>query len=468
MPRLRFRSLLPAVLVACVLLPWTAPVATAATAPAPARGVPKEIAVKTLRNGLTIIVWPDHDIPSVALYNWFRVGSRNEQPGLTGLSHFFEHMMFNGAKGTKPGEFDRIMSEHGGSNNAFTTNDVTCYQDWFPRSALETIFRMEGDRLCCLAIDSTVVESERGVVSSERRVSVDDDNRGSLDEQVQSMSFLAHPYNIPVIGWPSDIERWKLRDLKEYFRVHYAPNNATLVVVGDVTPAEIFALAEKHIGPIAAQPPPPEVTTIEPPQAGERRLTMRRPGQVPLIQVAYHVGPAHGADFEAEDLLRTILTTGESSRLYRRMVDQDRVALDVSSYFARGFDPGLLHFQVTVSPEKGAAAAESALFDELSRVARDGVSVAELTKAKNVRLAAYWRSLKTIDGKASELGEFQTFQGDWRRLFSAPDRYNKVTRAQIQALARRVFAERNRNIGVLIPEDPRTAKAADAPKGGAR
>jgi zinc protease len=150
------------------------------------------------------------------------------------------------------------------------------------------------------------------------------------------------------------------------------------------------------------------------------------------------------------------------------MVDQDRVALDVSSYYQRGFDPGLLHFQVTVSPEKGAAAAESALFDELSRVARDGVSAGELTKAKNVRLAAYWRSLKTIDGKASELGEFQTFQGDWRRLFTAPDRYNRVTRAEIQALAKRIFTERNRTIGVLIPEDPRTAKAAEPKKGGAR
>lgn len=461
MPRIRF---LPLLALSSIVL--FASVASAANAPS--RTAPKEIAVKTLPNGLTIVVWPDHDIPSVALYDWFRVGSRNERPGLTGLSHFFEHMMFNGSKSAGPGEFDRIMSEHGGANNAFTTNDVTVYQDWFPRSALETIFRLEGDRLCCLAIDSTVVESERAVVASERRVTVDDDNRGFLDEQIQTMSFLAHPYNIPVIGWPSDIERWKLADLKDYFRVHYAPNNATLVVVGDVTPAEIFALAEKYIGPIAAQPPAPPVTTVEPPQVGERRLTVHRPAQVPLIQVAYHVGPAHGPDFEAEDLLRTILTTGESSRLYRRMVDQDRVALDVSSYFARGFDPGLIHIQVTVAPDKGAAQAEAALFDELARVGRDGVSPAELTKAKNVRLAAYWRSLKTIDGKASELGEFQTFQGDWRRLFTAPDRYDAVTRAQIQALAKRIFAERNRTIGVLIPEEARAAEKPGAAKGGAR
>ena len=296
MPQTR---LLPLLMILSTLI-------SAAVATAQPRGVPKEIAVKTLGNGLTIIVWPDHDIPSVALYNWFRVGSRNERPGLTGLSHFFEHMMFNGSKRFAPGEFDRTMAEHGGANNAFTSNDVTVYQDWFPRSALETIFKLEGDRLCCLSIDSTVVESERGVVSAERRSQVDDDNRGFLDEQIQTMAFLAHPYNIPVIGWPSDIERWSLRDLKDYFRVHYAPNNATLIVVGDVTPAEIFALAEKYIGPISAQPEPDPVTTVEPPQAGERRLTVRRPGQVPLIQVAYHVGAGHGPDVEAEDLLRTI------------------------------------------------------------------------------------------------------------------------------------------------------------------
>lgn len=460
MPRTRLPRLFSVLLIASVL-------ALAAGASAQTRAVPKEIATKTFPNGLTVIVWPDHDVPSVALYNWFRVGSRNERPGLTGLSHFFEHMMFNGSKRYAPGEFDRVMSENGGSNNAYTTNDVTVYQDWFPRSALETIFTLEQDRMCCLAIDSTVVESERGVVSSERRVGVDDSNQGFLDEQIQTMSFLAHPYNIPVIGWPSDIANWKLADLKEYFRIHYAPNNATLVVVGDVTPAEIFALAERSFGSISAQPAAPPVTTVEPPQAGERRLTLRRPGQVPLIQVAYHVGAAHGPDVEAGDLLRTILTTGESSRLYRRLVDQDRVALEVSSYYQRGFDPGLLHIQLTVSPEKGPAAAESALFDELARVAREGVTPAELTKAKNVRLAAYWRSLKTIDGKASELGEFQTFQGDWRRLFSAPERYNRVTQAQIQTIARRVFTEKNRTIGVLIPEEA-PAEAPAASKGGAR
>ena len=194
------------------------------------RGVPPEIATKILPNGLQIIVWPDHDISNVALYNFVHVGSRNERPGITGLSHFFEHMMFNGSAHHPPGDFDRVMEENGGSNNAYTTNDVTVYQDWFPRSAMELIFQLEADRICCLSFDSTVVESERQVVDSERRTSVEDDNSSLLDEQVMATAYVAHPYQIPVIGWPSDIEHWTLNDLKSNFHTYYAPNNETMVI----------------------------------------------------------------------------------------------------------------------------------------------------------------------------------------------------------------------------------------------
>ena len=173
---------------------------------------PAEIQALTLDNGLRIIVWPDRDIPNVALYNFVRVGSRNEAPGITGLAHFFEHMMFNGTGRRPPGEFDREMEAHGGSNNATTSDDLTTYMDWFPKDALELVFDLEGDRLGHLAFDPKVVESERGVVYSERRLRVDDDNTGFLAEQVQSTAFAAHPYHIPTIGWPSDIEGWTLAD----------------------------------------------------------------------------------------------------------------------------------------------------------------------------------------------------------------------------------------------------------------
>uniref|UniRef100_UPI0013D31F6A M16 family metallopeptidase n=1 Tax=Myxococcus vastator TaxID=2709664 RepID=UPI0013D31F6A len=234
--------------VACAQTQSGKPVAKAAVAAAPRLGA--GIESRTLKNGLKVIVWPNHDIPSVVLYNWFRVGSRNEYPGITGLSHFFEHMMFNGAKKYGPGEFDRVMEANGGANNAFTSEDVTVYMDWFPRSALDVIFDLEADRLQHLAIDPKVTESERGVVYSERRSAIDNDNMGALMEQVQATAFVAHPYQFPVIGWPSDIESWRIEDLQRYYKTYYAPNNATLVFTGAVTPAEIFALAEKHLGPI--------------------------------------------------------------------------------------------------------------------------------------------------------------------------------------------------------------------------
>ena len=431
--------------------------------------IPREIETRTLKNGLQIIVWPDHDISNVALYNWFHVGSRNERPGITGLSHFFEHMMFNGSAHHPPGDFDRVMEENGGSNNAYTSNDVTVYQDWFPRSALELIFQLESDRICCLSFDSTVVESERGVVYSERRTSVDDDNTSLLDEQVMATAFVAHPYQIPVIGWPSDIEHWTLADLKSYFRTYYAPDNATLIVAGDVTPAEVFSMAERYLEPIPAQPPPPPVTTVEPPQLGERRVVVRKTGQVPLLEVAYHVGTPRDPDAEALDLLRLILTTGESSRLYRRLVDQERVAVSVGSFVMEGFDPGLIAFQVTLSSGRDPAQVERMLYYELDRVARNGVTEEELTKAKNIQLSGYWQTLETNNGKAGALGQYQVFRGDWRKLFASPARYAAVRARDLQTLAKRIFEERNRTVGVLLPvEEARASAPAAAKKRGAR
>jgi zinc protease len=425
----------------------------------------KEVSVRTLGNGMKIIVWPDHDMPNVALYTVFRVGSRNERPGITGISHFFEHMMFNGSKNYPSGQFDRLLEQAGGSNNAYTSEDVTAYQDWFPRSALETVFRLEADRICCLSLDSASVESEREVVYSERRTSVDNNGESVLDEQVQAAAYTAHPYGIPTIGWPSDIEGWSQKDLREWFRVNYAPNNATMIVSGDVTPEEVFALAERHLASIPAQPPPPAVRTIEPPQMGERRLIVRRESQVPYIQVAFHAGRAIDADAEALNLLSTILTGGESSRLYRRLVDRDRSAISVYDYLTGRVDRGLYRILVTVSPEKTVEACEKALFEELARVGRDGVTDAELRKAKKGALASYWRRMATIDGKAAGLGDAEIYRGDWRQAFTAPARYDRVTAREIQTLARTLFDEKNRTIGILIPE---AAPVAAATKGGSR
>ena len=402
---------------------------------------------------MKILVWPDHDIPNVAVYNWFHVGSRNERPGITGLSHFFEHMMFKGSKNYPPGVFDRVMEQNGGANNAFTTEDVTCYQDWFPKSILDLVFRLEADRICCLSFDPKAVQSEREVVYSERRTSVDNDNASLLDEQLQAAAYVGHPYHNPVIGWPSDIERWTIEDLQEYFRVHYAPNNATMIVVGDVTPEEVFALAEKYFGPIPRVEQPPEEITKEPPQIGERRVTLKKFGQTPLLEMAFHIGPAADKDSEARIILVNILSAGESSRLYRRLVDQDRLAIDASAFQnPSGFDPGLLKIAVTVAPDKALEAAEKATLEELAKVGDSGVTEAELRKAKNAAQAGYWRQLETINAKAASLGSYQMMRGDYRTLFTSPERFEKVTRAEVQTLAKRIFTEKNRTVGVLIPE----------------
>ncbi|WP_205525430.1 M16 family metallopeptidase [Pyxidicoccus trucidator] len=415
------------------------------------------IEARTLKNGMKVIVWPDQAIPNAVLYNWFRVGSRNEYPGITGLSHFFEHMMFNGAKKYGPGEFDRVMEANGGANNAFTSEDVTVYMEWFPRSALELIFDLEADRLQHLAFDPKVIESERGVVYSERRSGVDNYNAGALMEQVQATAFVAHPYQFPVIGWPSDIESWKLEDLQRYFKTYYAPNNGTLIVTGAVTPAEVFALAEKYLEPIPSQPAPDPVRTLEPEQQGERRVVVKKLAQSPLIQLAYHGIAGKDPDAEALDLLLRILADGDSSRLHRRLVEEERAAINVETLFSAGFDPSLVWVMADLPPGADLAKVEAMLTEELARVVKDGVSEAELRKARNIALAGYWRSLETNNGRGRALGAAEVFRGDYRQLFDAPARYEKVTREAVRKVAARIFNPQRLTVGWLVPTDAKDA-----------
>jgi len=413
--------------------------------------VPPEIASFTLDNGLRVIVWPDHDIPNVAMYLFVRAGGRNEVPGITGLSHFFEHMMFNGTATRAPGEFDRIMEAAGGANNAYTTNDVTVYTDWFPRSALETIFELEADRFENLAIVPDVVESERGVVYSERRSRVDNDNTGRLYEQVMATAYVAHPYQFPVIGWPSDIEAWTLEDLESYFRTYYAPNNCTLVVTGDVTADEIHALATDTFGAIPSQEPPPPVRTIEPAQSGMRRVTIEAPAQTPLLHIAFHTGRTSDPDSLPMDLLLNILVGGDSSRLHQLLVEEEALAINVGGFRGDAFDPGLVYLYLTLPPGADPAAAEARLFDALRDVASNGVTDPELAKARNLMLADFWRGMATISGKASALGNFEVFHGGYERLFDQAADIDAVTGAQLRDAAARVFRAENATVGVFLP-----------------
>ena len=433
----------------------------ATTASAAATTLPgaDQIVSRTLPNGLQLVVWPDADIPNVAMYTWYRAGSRNERPGITGIAHFFEHMMFNGTKTHPAGEFDRVMAAGGGRNNAYTRSDVTVYQNWFPATATGLVFELESDRMRNLDFDPKVVESERGVVYSERRTRIDDDNFGTLVEQVQATAFLAHPYQIPTIGWPSDIENWKVEDLRAFYQQYYAPNNAVMFIVGDVDPDEIFRLADEHLASLDAQPAPPAVTTREPSQLGERRLRIVRDAQTPLIAMAWHAGAAPERETRVMEVLLSILGSGDSSRLHQRLVEQEQAAVEIGTSLDQGFDPGLAWVYAVVPPGGDVARTERLIDEEIARLSKDGPTPGELAKARNQALAGFWHGLETISGKADAIGTYQVFHGDYRKLFDAPAVYESITAEDVKQLAARVLRRENRTVGVLVPKGEVVAAA---------
>lgn len=419
----------------------------------PALALQKEdIQSHTLDNGLKVLLLPDPTIPNVALYTFFRVGSRNERPGITGVSHFIEHMMFNGTASVGPGEFDRRMEALGGSNNASTGEDVTFYTDWFPSAALETMLQMEAERIQGLIFDPKVLESERGVIASERRLVIENDNDGLLDENVRATSIMAHPYHWDVIGWMSDIQGWRRDDVVQYYRTFYAPNNAVLVLVGDFEPSRTLELIRKYYGPVPSGPPPPPVTTVEPPQTGVKRVTIRKEALTPSFSMAFHAPRGTDPDFPALRILDLLLLHGESARLHRRLVRQEQLATEVEGGVQETIDPFL--FFIKVKPVIGAdpARIEAAIFDELARIRTDGVQPREMQKALNVIQSEYYFDLETISGKAEQLGLAEVFYGGYGQLFAQLERYKRVTAEEVRQAAARYLSDRNLTIGILMPE----------------
>ena len=424
----------------------------------------ESIETHLLDNGLKVVLWPDHSIPNLALYNFFRVGSRNEVPGITGLSHFFEHMMFLGSRNYEPGEFDEVMEAAGGANNAFTAQDITVYQDWFPKSATETIFTLEEDRIGYLNIDSTTVESERQVVASERRRSVDDNNISALDEENWAAAFMAHPYQWPVIGWMVDIENWKLQDLEEYFRIYYAPNNTTLCIVGDFEPAAMMKVVESHLASIPSGPAPKPVTTMETVQNGERRTELHRQAQLAAVVSSWHVPEAQHEDYYALVVLEGLLMRGDSSRLHRRMVEQDELALRVFGGFNQSMDPTLFQIFMQVRQGVDTERCEATLYEEIDKLKEQAPDARELRKAKNQLAANFYRGLQTIGGKAIALGFSDVYHRDPKKFLTSVDRYEEVTAEDVQRVARTYFTKRNRTVSVLIPEAEPQEDAGVAPE----
>jgi zinc protease len=412
----------------------------------------ENITVRQLDNGLKILLYEDHDIPNIAYYTFFRVGSRNERPGLTGVSHFIEHMMFNGSAAFGPGEFDRIMEFNGGANNAYTSDDMTGYTDWFPKAALEKMMRMEADRMRGIALDPVVLESERGVIASERRLGVENDNDSLLEETVRATAMMAHPYHWGVIGWMSDILSWKREEIAAYFRTYYAPNNALLIVTGDFSTTEIMELIKKYYTDIPRATPPPTVATVEPPQAGVKRVTLRKTAQIPSFLAVYHVPAVSHPDFPALSLLETILLQGESSRLYRRLVSEAQLAISVSGGMSQTIDPFLFYIQVKPRPGAELERLEKAIAEEIAKVNQNGVSSLEMEKAVNSARTGFYTPLQTIAGKANMLGRAELLFGGFGNLFTLMDRFAAVTPAQVRDVCRRYLHDDNRTVGTLVPE----------------
>ncbi|MBC3932571.1 insulinase family protein [Undibacterium sp. CY22W] len=407
----------------------------------------------TLPNGMKFLVLESHTIPNANMYTYWKVGSRNEVPGITGLSHFFEHMMFNGSKKFGPKQFDRTMEAAGGANNAYTNNDLTVYQDWFPATALPVIFDLESDRIANLSIDPKMVESERGVVLSERSTGLENSNLRSLWGAVYATAFHAHPYAIPTIGHESDIKAWTQTDLENYFKTYYSPNNAVAVIVGAVKADEVKRLAEQYFAKAPQRALPPVVRTVEPEQKGERRVFVRKESATtPNLMVSYKVPPANNPDYYALQVLNSILTEGKTSRLYQALVDK-RLATQVGADYGKAFDPGLFNFFAVAANQVPAAKVEAALLAEIDKLIREGVSEEEVQKVKNQKLLNFYRAQETINGKAAQIGDYEVYFGDYKKLFDAPEAYRRLRAADIQRVAATYFKKSQRTVGVLAASE---------------
>ena len=403
----------------------------------------------TLKNGMKFLVVEDNSIPNANMYLFYKVGSRNEYQGITGLSHFFEHMMFNGAKKYGPKMFDQTMELNGGANNAYTREDVTVYTNWFPSSATEVIFDLEGDRISTLRIDPKMVESERGVVLSERSTGLENSPWQLLFQTAQGLAFLEHPYHWPVIGYEDDMKNWKQTDLERYFKTYYAPNNCVTVISGHVKFDEVKRLAEKYIEPIPAQPAPPKVNIVEPPQTGERRVLMQKDVATPYLGIAWHVPEAKHEDYYALSILSDILASGRSSRLYSSLVDKKQLATQIFTNFGESFDPYLFVIAGVTAKNVNENDLEKAIYEELDKIKKDGITETELQKIKNQKLMEFYGQVETINGKSNNIGTYEVFFGDYKKMFDAPAAYNKVTADDIKKMAIKYFTKSNRTVGIV-------------------
>jgi predicted Zn-dependent peptidase len=406
----------------------------------------------TLPNGLRVRLLSDPSTPTLSYYTFFQVGSRNEKLGTTGISHLFEHMMFNGAAKYGPKEFDRVLEARGGHSNAYTSNDVTAYYEDFAAEALDTVADLESDRMRSLRLTSESLEQEREVVKEERRLRTENSIFGLMEEQLEALVFLAHPYRWPVIGWMDDIERITRDDCEAFFRTYYAPTNAAVYVVGDQDPDHTLALVERHYADIPAGPPPAPVPPGEPAQRGERRAAVRYPAQAPAILAGWRGPAARSPDSSALDVLQVCLAVGESSRLRRRLVQETEAAVAVSISWGWRIDPGVFLTFVELAPGISVPRTEALLWEEIAKVSARGVSAAEVARAKALLRSSVLHELATHHGIAHALGQAEALLGDWREAGRALEHYAAVSPRDVRRVAAEYLDPSRRCVVVLEPE----------------
>jgi zinc protease len=413
-----------------------------------------DVTEAALDNGLRVLVLEDHRSPVVSIQVWYRVGSRDERPGATGLAHFLEHMMFKGTPSHGKGEFSRAVEQNGGRDNAFTTQDRTSYYVDIGADRAEMVLGLEADRMRHLLLDPREIDSEREVVMEERRTRTEDDPDGLLSEEMNSAAFKAHPYRWPIIGWMEDIKRINPAELRTFYNTYYQPNNALLVIVGDVKAPEIVARVRQLFGSIPRGPDPPPVTAIEPPQIDERRVVVKKAGaRLPVIELAWHVPNHQSSDAPALDLLSTVLSEGRASRLYRKLVYEQQLALGAGGdypYFSG--DPNLFTFYATPLPGKSAEAIERALLAEIELLKTEPVPEEELERAKNQTEAAFVWQQDSVHSRASSLARFE-LAGSWGLQADFVARVRAVTAADLQRVARAYFPTDRKTVAILLPAE---------------
>ena len=350
-------------------------------------GTTLKVRMHRLDNGLKVILLRDPAAPVFAYQTWFAVGSRHEKEGTTGIAHLFEHLMFNQTEHLAPGEFDRRLESVGGETNAATWVDWTYYRDNLPQSELELAVRLESDRMAHLVLGHDQVESEREVVANERRFRVEDDVDGFLSEELYKVAYTSHPYHWPTIGWMKDIQAITIDDCRAFYRTYYAPNNATVVVVGDIDESRTLSLIEKYYGKLPSQELPPEHTVAEPPQLKELRASWDKPVSADKLRIGYKAPPLTHTDYVVLEMLSEILFGGNSSRLYRKLVPDTEIASSAHAGLAPFRDPGL--YEISVSLQRGHSAGGGRAADLRRAGGREDAAAARRRAGDGAHAAAH-------------------------------------------------------------------------------